>query len=181
VRGAALHDGHCPFRFLISIVGGLTREEVERHLPGVAIPGFVWAQAARYERAVVAMGRLDAAIDAGRGEDAWREARHVRELVGPSWQLSARVALLHLDHPDPSTDPWRYQLDLAWMASHAWLGSTRNHMIFAGHHWDHHRLTAITTRAGQLLDAMGIGVAKRITDATREAESKPEVGGSGDA
>lgn len=181
-RGAALDDGHCPFRFLIAMVGGLTREEVERHLPGVAVPGFVWAQAERYERAVVAMGRLDAAIDAGRGEDAWREARHVRELVGPSWQLSARVALLHLDHPDPSTDPWRYQLDLAWMASHAWLGSTRNHMIFAGHHWDHHRLTAITLRAGQILDAMGIGVAKRITDATREAESTPPANeGSGGA
>lgn len=180
-HGIELEDNHCPFNLLLSTAGRLSRRRIKRLYRGVPVPAFVRVHAERYEQAVVAMGRLDEAIDRGDGGRAWREARRIRELVGPSWQLSARVALLHLDHPDPKTDPWRYQLDLAWMASHAWLGSTRNHMIFAGHHWDHHRLTEITTRAGQVLDAMGIGVAKRTTDATREAESKPEGEGSGAA
>lgn len=178
LRGERIHGDHCPLKLLISIMGGLERNEVERLLPDISLPAFVWEQAKRYERAVLAMGRLDEAIDAGRGEDAWKEARRVRELVGPSWQLSARVALLHLDHPDPNTDPWRYQLDLAWMASQAWLGPTRNHMIFAGHHWDHHRFTEITTRAGEVLDAMGVGVANRRTGATLEAEAREAEAGN---
>lgn len=174
LRGARIDEDHCPFRLLVSITGGLTRKELEELYTDIPLPAFVWGHAQRYERAVLAMGRLDAAIEAGRGEDAWREARKVRELVGPSWQLSARVALLHLDHPRADTDPWRYQLDLAWVASRAWLGSMRNHMIFAGHHWDHQRLTEISKRAAEVLDALGVGPTRRTSRAELETEAQAD-------
>lgn len=85
----------------------------------------------------------------------------MRDLVGPSWQLSARVAELHLRHPAPSTEPWRLQLDLAGMASRAWLRPGLSHLVFAGCHWGHERLTDISKRAGAALDGMGVGPAER--------------------
>jgi hypothetical protein len=57
------------------------------------------------------------------------------------------------------------------MASRAWLGPTRNHRIFAGCHWDHHRFTEIAERAGAALDAMGVGPAERV----KEPEDEPPL------
>jgi hypothetical protein len=135
------------------------------------LPSFVLPHALRYEEAVLAMAELDAALEAGRGKEGWALARRVRAAVGPSWQLSARVAQLHLDHPEPGVDPWRYQLDLAWMASGAWLGPTRNHLIFAGSHWDYRRMDAVTERAAAVIDRMGIGPAVRVANANAETEA----------
>ncbi len=170
--GAAIEGHVCGFPVLLAIAGGLTEEELSEALPDVELSPFMAQHAARYEEAVAAMIRLDAALEAGRGEEAWAEARRVRRAVGSSCQLSARVALLHLDHPDPGADPWRYQLDLAWMASRGWLGPTRSHMVFAGCDWDHHRFTEIGKRAGVVIDAMGVGPASRPDDDDLEAQAQ---------
>lgn len=180
-RGAKEKIRHCKFTLLLAVMGDLSKRERTRMMRGTPPVAFVHDHAARYERAVAAMARLDAALEAGRGEDAWAEARRIRDAVGPSWQLSARVAQLHLDHPDPSVDPWRYQLDLAWMASCEWLRPTRNHMIFAGSHWDHQRFSAISKRAGEAIDSLGIGPARRIADEALEAEAQSLADGASGA
>jgi hypothetical protein len=160
-QGATIHGNTCPFHVLITVAGGLSAEARAAYMAELGGQDLLAHQAVAYEEGVAAMKRLDAALEAGRGEEAWAEARRVRDLTGPSWQLSARVAELHLRHPEPSADPWRRQLDLAWMASEAWLRPIRNHMVFAGCDWHHERLTDISKRAGAALDAMGIGPAER--------------------
>lgn len=162
--GVAVGGNTCPFDFLIMVTGRLPEEARADPMRNLGTPDTFAGYAAQYEEGVQAMVRLDAALTAGKGEDGWAEAKRVREAVGPSWQLAARVALLHLEHPELSTEPWRRQLDLAWMASGAWYGATRNHMVFAGCDWDHGRLTEISKRAGAVLDAMGIGPAERPMD-----------------
>jgi hypothetical protein len=169
-KGAALRAGACPFHALIAMTGGLSGEARAAYMAETGPEDHFARQAAAYEEGVAAMKRLDAALEAGRGDEAWAEAGRVRDATGPSWQLSARVAELHLRHPVPSADPWRCQLDLAWMASEAWLRPTFSHMVFAGCHWHHERFTDIAKRAGAALDAMGVGPAERPAEDEGEDE-----------
>jgi hypothetical protein len=173
-RGVALPTHVCPFHVLVATTGGLSAEARAAYAAELGQEDVFAGQAAAYEEGVAAMKRLDAALEAGRGEEAWAEARRVRDATGPSWQLSARVAELHLRHPEPSADPWRRQLDLAWMASGAWLRPTFSHMVFAGCHWPHERFTDIAKRAGAALDAMGVGPAERPADDAGEEGAAAE-------
>ncbi|MFT3771761.1 MAG: hypothetical protein QM820_40650 [Minicystis sp.] len=177
-RGAALGAYVCPFHVLIATTGGLSAEARAAYMAEIGQEDLFAHQAAAYDEGVAAMKRLDAALEAGRGEEAWAEARRVRDVTGPSWQLSARIAELHLRHPEPSADPWRRQLDLAWMASGAWLRPHLNHLVFAGCHWHHERFTDIAQRAGAALDAMGVGPAERPGEGAGEegdaAEPAPD-------
>lgn len=175
-RGASFHGNACPFHILIAATGGLSGEARAAYMAELGQKDLFAGQAAAYEEGVAAMKRLDAALEAGRGEEAWAEAGRVRDATGPSAQLSARVAELHLRHPAPSADPWRRQLDLAWMASEAWLRPTLVHMVFAGCHWHHERFSDIAKRAGAALDAMGVGPAERqvYEEGVAAAEPAPD-------
>ncbi|MFO0745070.1 MAG: hypothetical protein U1F43_05245 [Myxococcota bacterium] len=170
-EGQAAADVACPFKLLIALAGGRVEgvdaaaEEAFSRLGG------------QYQEALECLARLDGHLLAGRGADGWAEAERVRALVGPSWQLQARVVSLHLDFPELSSDRWRREVDLAWLGSGRWYQRDWAHMVFAGLDWDWRRLAALTHRARAALGwpAMELG------DEPAEAADASPPDASGDA
>jgi len=140
-EGLAGPPASCPFELILLAIGATDIES----LAGLA------THADHYRQAREVIAALDAHRARGEGEAAWAAAREARRLVGPSWQLHARVVELHLDFPELDADPWRRELDLAWLASGAWAHGALCGMSLGPLDRDHTVHEALSERARSAL------------------------------
>jgi|GEM_PF-2978558 len=136
-EGLAGPPASCPFELMLTAIGATGQESLAQ----------LAVLADHYRQAREVIAALDAHRARGEGEAAWAAAREARRLVGPSWQLHARVVELHLDLPERDADPWRRELDLAWLASDAWARGALCGMSLGPLDRDHTVHAALSERA----------------------------------